>query len=103
MFPLRIFFTSRPDSVIENTLQRSQWAPPIHKISLHDLSPDSVQRDMAIFVRDKLEELPSGQALLEERPEVATQLAERAGGLFVYTKTAMDFLDDYPGFVEDGF
>ena len=29
-FPLRIFFTSRPDSVIENTLQRSQWAPLVH-------------------------------------------------------------------------
>ena len=101
-FPLRIFFTSRPDSVIENTLQRSQWASLVHKISLHDLSPESVQRDMAIFVRDKLEKLPSGQALLQDRPEVATQLAERAGGLFVYAKTAMDFLDDYPGFVEDG-
>ncbi|KAM5544476.1 hypothetical protein V8D89_002136 [Ganoderma adspersum] len=101
-FPLRIFFTSRPDSVIENTLQRSQWGSLVHKISLHDLSPESVQRDMAIFVRDKLEKLPSGQALLQERPEVANRLAERAGGLFVYAKTAMDFLGDYPGFVEDG-
>ncbi|PIL29476.1 hypothetical protein GSI_08418 [Ganoderma sinense ZZ0214-1] len=101
-FPLRIFFTSRPNSLIENTLRRSQWAPLVHTISLHDLSPESVQRDMAIFVRDKLEKLPSGQELLRERPEVAGRLAERAGGLFVYAKTAMDFLGDYPGFVEDG-
>nr|VWO98128.1 Glucose transporter rco-3 [Ganoderma boninense] len=101
-FPLRIFFTSRPNSLIENTLLRSQWAPLVHTISLHDLSPESVQRDMAIFVRDKLEKLPSGQALLQQQPEVASRLAERAGGLFVYAKTAMDFLGDYPGFVEDG-
>ncbi|KAM5544472.1 hypothetical protein V8D89_002132 [Ganoderma adspersum] len=101
-FPLRVLITSRPDSLIDKTLQRSPWAWLVHKISLHDLSPESVQWDMAIFVRDKLEKLPSGQALLQERPEVANRLAERAGGLFVYAKTAMDFLGDYPGFVEDG-
>ena len=102
-FPLRIFFTSRPDSVIANTLQRSRWAPLVHQISLHDLSPESTQHDMAIFVRDKLEKRPSGQKLLQDRPEVASQLAESAGGLFVYAKTAIDFLDDYPIFAEDGF
>ena len=101
-FPLRIFFTSRPNSLIENTLRRSQWSSLVHTISLHDLSPESVKRDMAIFVRDKITKLPAGQALLQERPEVADRLAERAEGLFVYAKTAMDFLGDYPGFVEDG-
>ncbi|KAI1785802.1 hypothetical protein LXA43DRAFT_976027 [Ganoderma leucocontextum] len=101
-FPLRILFTSRPNSLIENTLRCSRWASLVHKISLHDLSPESIQRDMAIFVLDRLTKLPSGQALVQERPEVADRLAERAGGLFVYAKTAMDFVGDYPGFVEDG-
>ncbi|TBU30050.1 hypothetical protein BD311DRAFT_755204 [Dichomitus squalens] len=100
-FPLRIFLTTRPNSLVEDKLRNSQWSQLVHKISLHDLSPESVERDIAIFVRDKISKLPAGEALLRDQPEVAHRLAHRAGGLFIYAKTAMDFLHDYPDFVED--
>ncbi|PIL29470.1 hypothetical protein GSI_08412 [Ganoderma sinense ZZ0214-1] len=96
-FPLRVFLTSRPEHVVEHALSKN--TADVHKISLHNLSPSSVTRDISLFLRDRLSQSPPGSALLDKqlpaRPRQTARLAQRADGLFVYTRTAMDFLDSY--------
>ena len=98
-FPLRVFLTSRPEHVVEHTLLKNSAA--VHKISLHNQSPNSVTHDISLFLRDRLSQTTSGEALLKQQPDVVDRLAERADGLFVYARTAMDFLDSYPDHFEE--
>ncbi|KAI1784461.1 hypothetical protein LXA43DRAFT_1122898, partial [Ganoderma leucocontextum] len=98
-FPLRVFLTSRPEHVVEHTLLKN--SADVHRISLHNLSPQSVARDVSIFVRDRLSQTASGATLLDKQPDIVDRLAQRADGLFVYARTAMDFLDSYPDHFEE--
>ncbi|KAM5544468.1 hypothetical protein V8D89_002128 [Ganoderma adspersum] len=98
-FPLRVFLTSRPEHVVEHTLFKNSG--DVHKISLHNLPPESVTRDISLFLRDRLSQSASGEALLNKQPDLVDRLAQRADGLFVYARTAMDFLDSYPDHFEE--
>ena len=98
--PLRIFLTSRPDQLVEYKLMESpQWSNIIHTISIDTFSDDA-SRDVATFVNVRLREMARGPELLRSRPEVGDHLARRAQDLFIYARTAMDFLETYPGTLE---
>ena len=99
--PLRIFITFRPEHLIEHKLLSSQWVNTIHTISIDTFSDDAI-RDVAAFINARLREIPNGPELLCSRPEVAERLVARAQGLFIYARTAMDFLETYPGPLEEG-
>ncbi|PIL29477.1 hypothetical protein GSI_08419 [Ganoderma sinense ZZ0214-1] len=99
--PLRIFLTFRPDQLVEYNLQSSQWSNIIHTISIDTFSDDS-SRDVAVFIKVRLNKIAHGPDLLRRRPEVADSLAARAQGLFIYARTAMDFLETYPGTLDEG-
>ena len=99
--PLRIFLTSRPDQLVEYKLQSSKWANIIHTINIDDFS-DGAGRDIAALIEVRFHEIAHGPELLCRRPEVADRLAARAQGLFIYARTAMDFLETYSGTLEGG-
>ncbi len=99
--PLHIFLTFRPDQLIEAKLLSSRWSNIIHTISIDTFSDDAT-RDVAAFLGRCLAEMAQGPELLHRRPEVTDRLAARAQGLFIYARTAMDFLGTYPGTLEEG-
>ncbi|PIL29472.1 hypothetical protein GSI_08414 [Ganoderma sinense ZZ0214-1] len=80
--PLRIFLTSRPDPLIEYNLQYPKWTNIIHTISIVASSSDASHGG--------------------RRPDVAGHLARRAQGLFIYARTAVNFLGTYPGTLDEG-
>ncbi len=98
-FPLRILLTSVPEHLLDGPL--SQGAVTVRRMSLHNLSRESVNRDIAIFVRDRLSRVKSSKALLAERPDLVNRLVLRANGIFVYARTAMDFFHDDPDKLEE--
>ena len=99
--PIRIFLTFRPDQLIENKLLSSQWSEIVHTISIDTFSEDA-SRDVTAFIRVRLYEMIQGPEFLRRRSEVAAQLAARAQGWFTYARVAMDFLETYPGTLEEG-
>ena len=99
--PLRIFLTFRPDQLVENKLLSPPWSNIIHTISIDTFSEDA-SRDVAAFIGVRLSEMAQGPELLRKRPRVTDLLAARAQGLFIYARTAMDFLETYPGTLEEG-
>ncbi|KAI0742092.1 hypothetical protein C8Q80DRAFT_1197930 [Daedaleopsis nitida] len=100
-FPLRVFFTSRPEHLVENTLSSSRSPAGVHTISLHDLSPESVKRDISLLLREHISRMAGSSSLLQERPEVVDRLVQRADGLFIYARTAINFLATYPDDLEE--
>lgn len=95
-FPIRVFFTSRPEHLVERALSAPSCTPCVHTISLDNLSRESVDRDVGILVRDRLSRIPGSKTLFEEHPDVVGRIVQRAEGLFIYARTAMDFLASYP-------
>ena len=100
-FPVRVFLTSRPMHFVEHTLSNSKYSAEIHKISLHDLPPESVTRDISLLLRDRISRMPGSRTLLEERPDVVDRLVRRADGLFIYARTAISFLNNFPDDLEE--
>lgn len=100
-FPLRIFLTSRPMHLVEKALSDSKISTVVHTISLHNLSPESVNRDISLLLRDRMSRMSGSKSLLEDRPDVVDRLVERADGLFVYARIAIGFLDSYPDDLEE--
>ncbi|TBU41152.1 hypothetical protein BD309DRAFT_992596 [Dichomitus squalens] len=92
-FPLRILLTSVPERIVDTSLSSHASAVTLRRLSLHNLSRDSINRDIAIFIRDRLSRMSSSKDLAEQ-PDLADRLALRADGLFVYARAAMDFLHD---------
>ncbi|KAI1787126.1 hypothetical protein LXA43DRAFT_736074 [Ganoderma leucocontextum] len=99
LFPLRILLTSVPEHFVDEAL--SQDPVTVCRMSLHNLSRESVNRDIAIFFRDRLSRMKSSKALLVERPDLVDRLVLQADGMFVYARTAMDFLHDNPDKLEE--
>ncbi|KAM5544479.1 hypothetical protein V8D89_002139 [Ganoderma adspersum] len=99
LFPLRIFLTSVPEHFLDGPL--SQGTVTVRRLSLHTLTRESVNRDIAIFVRDRLSRMKSSESLLAEQPDLVDRLVMRANGLFVYARTAMDFFHDDPDKLEE--
>ena len=98
-FPLRIFLTSVPEHFLDGPL--SQGTVTVRRLSLHTLTHESVNRDIAIFIRDRLSRMKSSESLLAERPDLVDRLVMRTNGLFVYARTAMDFFHDDPDKLEE--
>ncbi|KAI1787123.1 hypothetical protein LXA43DRAFT_735793 [Ganoderma leucocontextum] len=99
--PLRIFLTFRPDQLVENKLLSPQWSNSTHTISIDTFSDDA-NRDVTAFIKVRLSEMRQGPELLDRRPDVTDRLGARAQALFIYARTAMDFLETYPSSLEEG-
>ena len=91
-FPLRILLTSVPEHILEGPL--SQAAVTVRRMSLNNLSLESTNRDIAMFIRDRLLRMEPSKALLAKRPDLVDRLVTRSNETFLYARTAMDFFHD---------
>ena len=98
--PVRIFLTIRPVQPLEAVLSSAQWSTFIHTVSLDTSSQETIT-DVMAFIRESFAQISGGPELLAKRGDIAYLLAQRAQGLFVYARTAIEFLQTYPGPLEE--
>ncbi|KAL7282028.1 hypothetical protein ACG7TL_003495 [Trametes sanguinea] len=98
-----LFVASRPIPRILDILIREDLADIVHHHELNqDLDDDG---DVAKFLRAKVPEIPAYASFLDTRPECLRQLVERAGGLFIFARIALNVLesDSFRDEPEEGF
>ncbi|OBZ65545.1 Vegetative incompatibility protein HET-E-1 [Grifola frondosa] len=100
-FPLRVLITTRPELHIEHALESVRFAHITKPFKLHDIPRLTVDEDIRHYLKTRIQAIPWSAELLNERPDVVSTLTERAEGLFIYAKLAIDFLSSDPGFVEE--
>jgi hypothetical protein len=91
---LRIFITSRRESYIHSSFE--QIPQILHRDLMLDSALDGrTERDISIFLRDKLAEVARTHSLKDWPSEKDTQeLIKRAGRLFIYAATTYLFLQN---------
>ena len=90
--PLRVFLTSRPEPYYIHTV----FSTPdvnlrISRINIQDFR-DSVDRDVETLILARLREQDTSKRWSEENPSIVSTLVQRSDGLFIYARTAVDFI-----------
>ncbi|KIK66938.1 hypothetical protein GYMLUDRAFT_156943, partial [Collybiopsis luxurians FD-317 M1] len=86
---LKFIFTSRPDQPVYKHLMK---APYNSKVFLHEVEKDSVERDIAKFLSEELE----NHGFVT--PEHISQLTELSGKLFIFAATTVKWITERDGF-----
>jgi hypothetical protein len=96
-FCVKIFITSRPEATIENLFKR----PSIHDgtvaLALHrDIEEKVVREDIRLYLQHELEKLAEHRGITTPPPfpseSELENLLERAGTLFIYVRTLLEFI-----------
>jgi hypothetical protein len=97
---VRLFLTSRQESSIERLFSRRTASKATRALVLHrDIAKDKVQADIERYLRDELAQLEEDVANDVEFPtnyQIRT-LVERANGLFIYARTALEYISSPDG------
>ncbi|KAM5544470.1 hypothetical protein V8D89_002130 [Ganoderma adspersum] len=94
-FPLRVFITSRPDHHSRQHIL-SKHSADVHRISLDDLSLQSVTDDISTFLRNRFSQTAPGKRVLEGQPQLIEGLASLADRNFLVARIAMETLESNP-------
>jgi hypothetical protein len=97
----KIFLTSRPESSIQRMFSRQAIAGDARTLALHrDIDIDTVQADIERYLRSELVKVKENVTSAREFPSDAEihALVQQANGLFIYARTAVDFICDPDGF-----
>jgi hypothetical protein len=101
----KLFVTSRRESSIERLFSRKTAAGDTRALVLHrDIPKDTVQADIERYIRDELatikEDMISETEDFPSEPDVHT-LVQRADGLFIYARTAVEYIRDPDSYPEE--
>jgi hypothetical protein len=101
----KLFVTSRRESSIERLFSRKTAAEDTRALVLHrDIPKDTVQADIERYIRDELatikEDMTSEVEGFPSEPDVHT-LVQRADGLFIYARTAVEYIRDPDSYPEE--
>jgi hypothetical protein len=96
----RILITSRPESSIERLFSREAVGDTIRPLILHrDIPKQTVQADIELYIRAELSTLKLERSLapgFASDVDIRT-LVQHADGLFIYARTAVEFISDHDG------
>ncbi|KAI9063446.1 hypothetical protein FKP32DRAFT_1758193 [Trametes sanguinea] len=98
-----LFVASRPVRRIMNILTREDVGSIVHHYQLiRDVDDEG---DVAKFLRATVPKIPAYGSFLDVRPQFLEELVVRAGGLFIFARTAVNVLDSdfYCDEPEEGF
>lgn len=90
--PLRILITTRSDLHIENALRSSRFRDIAEPLKLYGIPRSAVDDDITLYLSDRLKQFPYSEELIMKRSNAVMDLTTRAGDLFIYASTALDFL-----------
>jgi hypothetical protein len=98
---VKLFVTSRRESSIERMFSRKTAAEDTRALVLHrDIPKDTVQADIERYIRDELaimkEDMTPEVDDFPSEPDVYI-LVQRADGLFIYARTAVEYIRDPDG------
>jgi hypothetical protein len=94
-FQVKLLVTSRPTENIHAKLQSSVVKQPQVKCCvLHELSRSTVDDDIRLYLRHRLSALASGRSEQTLWPSdvIIDELVRRAGALFIYAVTAVEYI-----------
>ena len=95
--PLKVFFTSRPETYIQRAFQDFESSADLF---LHKIEEITVKKDIELYLNTRLREIPRELDLLLPQdwfsPEEFTALVRSSGNLFVYSATVVRFLSSEP-------
>ena len=95
--PLRVFLTSRPEPhYIHHVFTTPDLQPFISTIFIQDFR-GLVDMDIELLILAKFSEQGTSKLWAETHPEAVTALAKKSAGLFIYARTAVDFILGDPG------
>ena len=90
--PLRLLLTSRPvPQYIFNVSDDHQFKPHILPISMQDFR-DTIDQDIETLIREKLSKEETSRKWAEADPSIVTTLVDKSDGLFIYARTAVEFI-----------
>ncbi|OBZ65633.1 hypothetical protein A0H81_14449 [Grifola frondosa] len=95
-FPLRVFITTRPELHIEQALESADFSSITRPFKLHEIPRVVVDKDIELYLEERIHKIPSHAELLTTHPETVSMLTKVAEGLFIYAKLAVDFLRSDP-------
>ncbi|KAJ7034483.1 hypothetical protein C8F04DRAFT_1349114 [Mycena alexandri] len=91
---LRVFVTSRPEPHIMSELISTNAAAVVHHRSLDDTLEEWAD-DVGKYLKETLSKMPRYSDFVWEQPSFLERLIKRAGGVFIYARIAVRFLDTY--------
>jgi hypothetical protein len=98
-FRVKIFITSRPEPTIERLFERPSIRSGTIALALHrDIEEKIVREDIRLYLRYNLDQLAENRGI-ETPPLFPSEgefedLLERAGTLFIYVRTLLEFIAD---------
>jgi WD40 repeat protein len=91
----KLFLTSRRESSIERMFAQDDVVSDTHPLVLHrDIPKDTVQADIDLYVRDEFARIRQTTKVKDDfasESDVQT-LVKRADGLFIYARTALEYI-----------
>jgi hypothetical protein len=99
-FCVKIFITSRPESSIENMFSRGNLRDNAEGLALHhDIEDSIVRNDIGRYLRHGLDKLSVDHPQVTVPPSFPLEeqfavLKDRAGTLFIYARTALEFISN---------
>ncbi|EKM52776.1 uncharacterized protein PHACADRAFT_53817, partial [Phanerochaete carnosa HHB-10118-sp] len=102
--PLKIFLTSRPVPNITHGFRSTGLLNATQHIILHEVPPDTTERDIGIFLQKKMADVRERYSLDRSWPsaEQAARLVELSSRLFIYAATVIRFIEDANASDPDG-
>lgn len=90
--PLRIFLTSRPEPhYIHAAFTTTDTSPHVSVVSIQDYR-DSVDHDIERLIGDMFSQNETSKKWAEDHPSIIPPLVTKSDGLFIYARTAVDFI-----------
>ncbi|KAF7336434.1 AAA-16 domain-containing protein [Mycena sanguinolenta] len=95
---IRIFITSRPEPHILSELTSTEVSPMIYHRRLEE-ALDGLADDVRRYLDETIKKMSPYCDFVRERPQMLEDLIRRAGGVFMFARIAVDFLEanhDHP-------
>ncbi|KAJ8503625.1 hypothetical protein ONZ45_g10691 [Pleurotus djamor] len=94
-FPLRLFVTSRPEYHIQDAFASVEWESELQPFQLTSVPMNIVRDDIRRFIEVHSTEIGIAQKLQTVQDDAFERLTDKAGGLFIFASTALEFLRRY--------
>ncbi|KAF7358385.1 AAA-16 domain-containing protein [Mycena venus] len=91
---VRVFVASRPEPHILSVLTSADTAPIVYHRSLEDTLVKWGD-DVRYYLKETVSKIPPYGAFVRNNPDFLERLIKRAGGVFIFARLAVRFLDTY--------
>ena len=99
---LQIFLTSRPEPHVLGIFTSPEARSMVYHRSLDD-TVDAWEDDVARYLRETIPKIPTYTVFVQKYPDELENLVRRAGGVFIYARIAINFLDMYDDHPDEQF